>query len=137
MSVISDVLDDVVSTINAGSLGVTAEKKYIPQLKLSEVVTSDQVFVTPGDTAYINHTRSSTRREVQILVIVMSKTADNGDVEAALDLVEDIAGLFDRDTSMPASSALWGNAENDPVYLRSNMEEMRQFTSVLTLTFNV
>jgi hypothetical protein len=52
-------------------------------------------------------------------------------------LVEEIADFFRlrRLTSYP--DAIWVRTDNVPVYAPEHLEEFRQFTSVLTLTFRV
>ena len=42
---------------------------------------------------------------------------------------------FQRLPSFP--NAMWLRTENDPVYAPEHIRELRQFTSILTLTFRV
>jgi hypothetical protein len=51
--------------------------------------------------------------------------------------VEEI-GLFLRDRRLAACpAAVWLRTENVPIYAPEHLDELRQFTSVLTLTFRV
>ncbi len=50
---------------------------------------------------------------------------------------EEIADYFRLRSLTEYPAATWVKTENDPVYSPDHMREMRQFTSVITLTFNV
>lgn len=137
MSRVNDIAADVVSVINDGGLGIVAVLDYEAVYTLDETETM-KVVVDPGSLTYTQHTRVETMKEVVIDVVVLLKVVKfPDDMQTGLDMMEDIAALFDRSTTMTNSKALWIETTNDPSYMREHVENMRQFTSVLSLTFVV
>jgi hypothetical protein len=75
---------------------------------------------------------------VQIDIGVQRKLADEADIEALLELVEAITQCFGIGRRLPDyPEALCVEIENEPVYAPEHIEQYRQFTSVVTLTFEV
>ena len=64
-------------------------------------------------------------------------TGDNEEIDPLLTLVDEIADYFrfQRLDSFP--NAVWVKTENAPVYAVEHLDQLAQFTSVLTLTFRV
>jgi hypothetical protein len=54
-----------------------------------------------------------------------------------MELVEEIADFFKQRRLDAYPQAVWVKTENAPIYAAEHMDELRQFTSVLTLTFRV
>ena len=64
-------------------------------------------------------------------------TADTPEVlDPLMDLVQQISDYFQM-RPLPGVGALWVKTENKPIYAPEHMQELRQFTSVLTLTYRV
>ena len=59
--------------------------------------------------------------------------ADNAEIDALMGLVEELAEFLR--TTRQFGDAVWVRTENSPVYSQEHIGEMRQFTSVLTLTY--
>jgi hypothetical protein len=95
-------------------------------------VVPKAVVVSPLD-------RSRNTHDAQIDLAVQKKfaTGDAAEIDPLMALVEEIADHFRlrRLDSFPA--AHWIKTEHKPIYAQDHWEELRQFTSVLTLTFRV
>jgi len=97
------------------------------------------VTVVPKATASEIHSRSRTVGDYQVDVGVQQKVADEAGLDPLMALVEEIADQFRfKRLALPGGQeAVWVRTENDPVYAPEHVDELRQFTSVLTLTFRV
>ena len=140
MSIIIDVAEAVKDELNAGSFSAefTAQRLYQPHYELKDMKVL-HVSVVPASTALSLADRKSTRRDEQIHVAVQEKlqTADNDEIDALMDLVQEIADHFHTRRLNAVESAICTEAENAPIYDQEHMEKWRQFTSLLTLTFRV
>jgi hypothetical protein len=58
-----------------------------------------------------------------------------GDLNALMERVEEIADLFRTQPLAGFPSARCTEVKNEPVYALEHLDELRQFTSVVTLTF--
>ena len=140
MAVITDIADAVVAELNGGTFSQPFEAKryYRPVFDLAEM--SDlHVSVVPRGMTIERADRSRNQHDVQIDVAVQQKlrTADNAELDALMALVEEIADFFRLRRLAEYPDAVWVKTENVPVYAQEHLEEFRQFTSVLTLTFRV
>jgi len=140
MATIIDVADAVVAQLNGGSFSqpFTARRLYRPQFELREMKTL-HVTVVPKALTINSLSRGSDSHEYQIDVAVQKKfeTETTEELDPLVGLVEEIADRFrtPRLASLPA--ALCVKVENKPIYAQEHFDEMRQFTSILTLTFRV
>ena len=140
MAVITDIADAVAAEINAGSFSqpVDAKREYLPHFDLEDMQTL-RVTVVPKSVTTLPGGRGHNQHDYAIDVAVQQKlqTADNTEIDALMLLVDEIGDhfRFKRLSSYP--NAMWLKTENQPVYAQEHLQEMRQFTSVLTLTFRV
>ena len=134
---IADIAQAVTDALNAESFSMvfTAERKAAPMVKLSEM-DSLHVTVVPREveSAALDRTRDS--HEVKIDVAIQKRVAslENDAIDPLMALVREIADFLNRRN---LSDGLWKKTENKPVYSPEHLREMRQFTSVLTLTYQV
>ena len=140
MAVITDIADAVVAELNATSFSqaFTAERAYLPVFELADLknvrvtVVPKGVSITPGN-------RSNNQHDCAIDVAVQKKldAADNAEIDALVSLVDEIGDhfRFRRLDSYP--NAVWTRTENEPVYSQEHLDQFRQFTGLLTLTFRV
>ena len=134
---IADIAQAVTDALNAESFSMvfTAERKAAPMVKLSEM-DSLHVTVVPREveSAALDRTRDS--HEVKIDVAIQKRVAslENDAIDPLMALVREIADFLNRRN---LSNGLWKKTENKPVYSPEHLREMRQFTSVLTLTYQV
>ncbi|MBT4867183.1 MAG: hypothetical protein HON53_18925 [Planctomycetaceae bacterium] len=140
MAVIADIADAVVAELNSGSFNqtVAAQRQYLPTFDLAEMQNL-QVTVVPKSVAILPGGRSHNQHDYAIDVAVQRKlqTTDNAEIDDLLTLVDEIADhfRFKRLGSFP--DAQWLKTENEPVYAQEHLQELRQLTSILTLTFRV
>jgi hypothetical protein len=140
MSAITDIAEAVKDELNAGSFGqtFTAERHYKPSFDLPDMKTL-HVSVVPKGLAMQATTRSSAQHDVQIDIAVQKKftAGDNAELDPLMELVEEIADFFKQRRLDAYPQAVWVKTENAPIYAAEHMDELRQFTSVLTLTYRV
>ena len=141
MSVITDVADVIVAELNAATLSqpVAAVRSYLPQYKLSEM-QSLHVTVVPKGIVLANPDRSRSQSDYSFDVAVQKKfsTGTNVELDLLIELVQEIIVFFrhkQRLDSFP--NAMWLKSEVPVLYAPDHMDQLRQFTSVLTLTYRV
>ena len=139
MALVAELAQAVAATLNAAprALPFTAELHYRPVFELRELATL-KVSVVPRSTGRKRASRAGDLRRLQVDVGVQRKVANDDEVTALLGLVEELADCFrvgQRLASYPA--AVCTELANEPVYAPEHLEQFRQFTSVLTLTFEV
>ncbi len=140
MPLITEIADAVAATLNAATLSqpVTAERHYQPIFDLPEMMALHVSVVARG--VVINQlSRSSSAHDVQIDVAVQKKfdAGDSTELDPLMQLVEEIADLFRFKPLADYPAAMWLKTENVPIYSIEHMDQLRQFTSVLTITFRV
>jgi len=140
MAVITQIADAVVEELNGHTFSqpLTAQRLYRPQFDLSEMKTL-HVTVVPKALAINSLSRGSDSHEYQIDVAVQKKfeTETAEELDPLVGLVEEIADHFRTPRLASLPSAVCVKVENKPVYAQEHFDEMRQFTSILTLTFRV
>jgi len=155
MAVITNIADAVVAELNGHTWisapptppehegddptpAFTAKRYYRPMFDLAEM--SDlHVSVVPRGMTIERADRSRNQHDVQIDVAVQKKfqSGDAAELDPLMALVEEIADFFRLRRLAAYPDAVWVKTENVPVYAQEHLEEFRQFTSVLTLTFRV
>ncbi len=136
---ILDIADAVVTQLNATAFSqpVTAERHYQPQFELSEM-TALHVSVVPRSVASKGLDRNRDSFDYRVDVAVQQKLDPTpGNLDALMALVEEIADHFRSEPLSGFPQARCTEVENVPVYAVEHLEEFRQFTSVVTLTFRV
>ena len=139
MATINEIQTAVTAELNNAEFSVdfTAEATLLPVFELADMATL-KVTVVPKAQTFQRISRDSTGREVQIDIGVQKKLAgDESEAESLLELVEQIAAHFDGKRLAGYENALCVKVVNEPVYAPEHIQQYRQFTSVLTLTFKV
>jgi hypothetical protein len=140
MALIVDIADAVVAELNAGtfSQSFTAQRLYRPEFDLREMAAL-HVTVVPRGVETLTVSRSSVQYDVSVDVAVQQKLSgeSNAEIDPLMNLVEEIATFFRLRRLSAYPNASWLRTENEPVYSPGHLEELRQFTSVLNLTFRV
>ena len=140
MAVVTDIADAVVQELNAGTFSTPLEAKrhYRPIFDLAEMQDLHVTAVPKGLTIE-RLDRSRNQHDVQVDIAVQKKcqTADNAELDPLMALVEEIADFFRLRRLTACPGAVWIRTENVPIYAPEHLDELRQFTSVLTLTFRV
>jgi hypothetical protein len=140
MAVITDIADAVVQELNEGSwsLPLTAERHYRPIFDLKDMATL-HVTVVPKGVTVERADRSRSQFEYQVDVAVQKKfeKGDAAELDPLVGLVEEIAEHFRAGRLASYPEAACTKTEHAPIYAPEHMDELRQFTSVLTLTLRV
>ncbi len=133
------IADAVVAELNAATFSkpVTAERHYLPVFQPSQLVDL-RVTVVPRSIANKSLDRSRDSFDYAIDVAVQQKLDPTvGNLDALLELVEEVADHFRSHPLAAFPAARCTEVQNVPVYAAEHLEEYRQFTSLLTLTFRV
>lgn len=139
MSVIVDIADAVVAQLNVATLSqpLTAVRHYQPKFELSEM-TELKVSVVPRSLVSKSLDRNRDSFDYQIDVAVQRKTdMSQASLDALMNLVEEIADHLRQGTLTQYPQSRCTEVENAPVYALDHLDELRQFTSVLTVTYRV
>jgi len=135
MALIADIAEAVVTALNGHTFSrpFTAQRSYRPVFDLKDM-TDLHVTVVPKGVELTTAGRGLAQSDVQVDIGVQKKLAggDNAEIDSLVDLVQEIAE-FVRATGRFADAA-WVKTENTPIYSQEHLGELRQFTSVLTLT---
>ena len=143
MPVIVDIADAVVAELNGHSFSqpVVAERLYRVAFELPDMKTL-HVSVVPKGVEMQGASRTLVQHDYQIDVGVQKKlpaspAGDNAEIDALMALVEEIADFFRQRRLQAMPNVIWVQTQNLPIYSPEHLEQLRQFTSVLTLTFRV
>jgi len=140
VSAIIDIAEAVKESLNAAAFSqpFTAERRYQPLFELAEMKDL-HVTVVPGGVTGVTLGRGRAQHDYRIDVAVQKKfkKGDAAELDPLMALVEEIAEHFRFKRLEGCPEAVWVKTENAPVYAQEHMAEMRQFTSVITLTFRV
>lgn len=138
MSVITDLADAVASSLNDATFSeeFTAERLHQPSFDLAEL-SELHVSVVPKSQTITNATRQHSFFDCEIDVGVQQKVADDTEVDALLDLVQEIADHLRMKRLPDYPQAGWLAIAHDPVVASEHLDQNRQLTSVLTVTYRV
>ncbi len=138
MALISDIADAIVAALNGQTFSqpVTAERAYRAAFDLQEMKDL-HVTVVPKGAELTTAGRGLAQSDVQIDIGVQKKlaTGDDAEIDELMGLVQEIAEFVGATRQF--GEAVWVKTENTPIYSQEHLGELRQFTSVLTLTVRV
>lgn len=140
MAVITDLADAIVAELNASTFSqtITAVRQFLPQFELPEMKTLHVTVVPRGIASGIaDRSRGQGDYSVDIAVQKKLSSDDNADIDPLLALVEEIADHFHARRLASYPNAAWLKTEQTVLYAPEHMVDLRQFTSVLTLTYRV
>lgn len=138
MALIPDIAEAVAAAMNGHTFSqpFTAQRAFRPVFDLAEMKDL-HVTVVPKGVELSTAGRGLAQSDVQIDIGVQKKLAagENAEIDALMGLVQEVAE-FVRATGRFGDAA-WIKTENTPIYSQEHLGELRQFTSVLTLTLRV
>ena len=140
MATILNIADSVTAQLNAVTLSqpITAERLYVPNFDLEDMKTL-RVTVVPRDVQFLPMDRARNRYQGKIDIAVQKKfkKGDAAEIDPLVGLVEEIADVFrmKRLDSLVAARCI--HVENSVLYSTEHWEQLNQFTSLLTLTFEM
>ncbi len=133
---IVELADQLASDLNGHtfSLPFTAERGYLPTFELPELNVLKVTVVPKEDEGKLD-TRESSQHDYAIDIGIQKKTntIDNGDLDPLTYLTREIADFF-LFGKRPGAATLISPAVRI-LYLQDHLHKLRQFTSVVTLTF--
>ncbi len=137
---VSEIADAVAKELAAGAFSVpfTALRAFRHQQTLPEgkelrvSVVPKGVTVTPAARAACHYT-------AEIYVAVMKKVADARPetIDPLLGLVEEIVDFFQLRRLKEYPDAAWVSTEVKPMVSTEHLEQLQQFTSLVTVTFKL
>ena len=140
MSMCITIADAVTAALNAGGFlqPFTAARLYRPLFELKDMGTL-HVTVVPRGLTIEPLDRGRDQHDYQVDVAVQKRLASENaaEVDSLMDLVEQIGDRFRHKVLETDPPAVCVKVENVPIYAPEHLEQLRQFTSVLTLTFRV
>jgi hypothetical protein len=131
--------DAVVEQLNATAFSqpLVAVRHYQPCFELSEM-TELRVSVVPRSIVSKGLDRNRDSFDYRIDVAVQRKVEPSvGNLDALVELVEAVADHLRSHPLAGYPAARCTEAVTEPVYAAEHLDEFRQFTSVLTLTYRV
>ena len=140
MATVVEITDAIVAVLNNHSFSqpFTARRCYVPAFDLKEMKNL-HVTVVPRGVELSTVSRSMIQHDVQIDVAVQRKlpapadpAGDQAFIDTLMGLVQEIADVLRAVGYF--GEAQWVKSENKPIYSPEHLEQLRQFTSVLTLT---
>lgn len=141
MSVVVAIADAVAASLNSAtfSLPFTAVRTYLPQYKLAEMQTL-RVTIVPRSAAATNADRSRSQTDYGIDIAIQRKYASgtNPELDVLTTLVEDVLHHTRVNRQLSGLPQVhWVKSEVTALYAPDHMEQFRQFTSVITVTYRV
>jgi len=140
MPLITAIADAVVTELNGQSfsLSFTAQRHYQPRYELADLKIL-HVTVIPNGLTTATLGRGGTQQEVAIDIAVQQKLSAeaNADLDPLLALAEEIAESFQPKRLATYPNAIWSKTEFRAIYSTEHLQQNRQFTSVMTVTFKI
>ena len=140
MTTVLQVADSVTAQLNAAEFDFefVAERMYVPNFDLEDMKEL-RVSVVPRDVELLPHDRAHNKYHCRVDVAVQKKFSKgtNEEIDPLVDLVEKIADEFRLKRLDSFLAARCVKAEHAVLYSAEHWEQLRQFTSLLTLTFEL
>ncbi|MCC6910060.1 MAG: hypothetical protein IT430_19165 [Phycisphaerales bacterium] len=138
MSTLVALADAVAASLNGASFSMpfTAQRLHQPSFDLADLATL-RVSVVPKSQTITTASRGNSFFDCAVDVGVQKKVADDAEVDGLLDLVEEIADHLRLKRLDEYPSAAWLSIEHEPVVAAEHLDQNRQLTSVLTVTYRV
>ena len=139
MSTIIELADAMVNELNGGTFSqpLTAIRYYLPRFELPEMATL-HVSVVPKGIVVEPATRSQGQYDYQLDLAVQQRySAEPADLDSLMALSEELADYlrFRRLGDYP--TARWLRTKHEVIYHPEHLEQLRQFTSLLTVTYRL
>ena len=133
---ILNLADAIVTDLNGHSFSqpFTAERGYLPTFELPELGDLKVIVVPKEDDGKLD-TRTASTHDYAIDIGVQKKppTIDNADLDPLMLLVQEIADHFLFGQQAAGATLIAPTVR--VLYLQEHLQKLRQFTSVITLTF--
>lgn len=138
---IIEIADAVVAELNAATFvpAFDVTREYVPAVELPDLATL-RVVVVPKGRADEPTSRTTAATTYQVDIGVQKKlpvgaAEMKAEADALMLLVQKIVEFLNRRRPTAAGVA-WVSTENDPIFLPEHIDEFRQFTSVITVSYH-
>ena len=140
MAKITDIAESVKDELNGSEFSqtFTAERHYQPVFELKDMKTL-HVTVVPKDVELQLATRNTSQHDCRVDVAIQKKleTTDLAEIDELMGLVDEVIAFLSRRKLASVPNALWIRTVNEPIYAHEHLEQFRQFTSIVTLTYRM
>jgi hypothetical protein len=136
------IADAVTASLNAGtfSLPIQAQRLHQPSFTLDELKDL-HVSVVPRSVAVSAATRETSLYDVAVDVGVQKKIAAAAEGEQEIDdllnLVEELGDHLRLKRLPDFPEAAWVSIAHEPIVAAEHLDQHRQFTSIITVTYRV
>jgi len=141
MNVCIAIAEAIAASLNAQGFNppVAAAHSHLPIFDLGQVGDALQVSVVARSVQVTGATRSTNFFDVSTDIRVQRRVDPNdpAQIDALLDLVEQIGDHLRLKALDTMPSAQWLASEHDPILAAEHLERLSVFTSVLTVTHRV
>jgi len=141
MSVTTSLADAIAASLNAQGFtpAITAVRSHLPIFDLGQVGDALMVSVVPRSVLVTAASRTTNFFDVSTDIGVQKRIDPNdpSQIDALLDLVEQIGDHLRLKPLDTFANAQWISSEHDPVLAAEHLERLNVFTSVLTVTHRV
>lgn len=135
-----ELTEAVVDALNAEtfSMPFIARRHYAPLFDLVDMKEL-HVSVVPRGVTLEQITRERAARDYRIDIAVQKKmvSGDEEELDSLIALTQEIAESFRGRRLASLPDAMWLKTEHTPIYSPEHLHELRQFTSVMILTFRL
>ena len=140
-STVIQIADSVVAEINAGDFSkksLSAQRLYVPNFDLEDMKEL-RVTVVPREVEYLPLDRVSNKYHATIDVAIQKKFSkgDAKEIDPLVLFVEELADYFRLKRLNSYVAARCIKVENAVLYSTEHWTQFNQFTSLLTLTFEL
>ena len=148
MSLTVDIAEALKNVLNAHTFSAEFEavRDYRPVLELQGLKTL-RVSVVPKGVTMAPADRSRVQYDVEVDIALQKKLAapstdeeapmnDKTQLDALMSLVEEFSSFL-KFKRLESVGAVWLKTANEPIFAPDHLEQLRQFTSVLTVTYRV
>lgn len=140
MSVITEIADAVVISLNSRSFArpFTAERLYQPTFELADMDTL-HVSVVPKSMTVATATRSDVFCDCAIDIGVQQRIdpQDQAELDVLVGIAEEIGDHLRKTPLTGVLDCLWTGVRHDPLFSTEHLDQFRQLTSVITVTYRV
>ncbi len=140
MTVITSIAQAVTDELNAGTFSqpLVAVREYWPAFDLQEMQNL-HVTVVPRGVRISLADRTRVQHEVLIDIAVQKKVAQEtaAELDPLMALVQEVVDFLKHRRLTAIPDAIWIRTENEPVFAQEHLSELRQFTSLLTVTYRL
>lgn len=140
MSVAVSIAEAVVTELNGHTFSkpFTSERNFVPKFDLKDLKTLKVVVVPRGRVLSIaDRSRSQQDYAIDIGILQKLNGTSAEQVDPMIAFVEEIADFFRGKRLAGYPDAAWFKTEHSPLYDVEHLDQLRQFTSVMSVSYRV